>query len=42
MASDTRHVVMRTRVHSWTRVRILMCLVTTDHWTQTIPIFINN
>ena len=36
MASGTRHVVMRTRVH------ILMCLVTTDHWTQTIPIFINN
>ena len=36
VASATRHIVM------WTRVCILMCSVATGHWTQTIPIFINN
>ena len=32
-----RHVVMRTRVQDWTRVRILMGPVITDHWTEAPP-----
>ena len=37
MPVNTGHVAMRTRVQDWTRVRILMGPVITDHWTEAQP-----
>ena len=38
-ASEHGHVAMRTRVQDWTRVRILMGPVITDHWTEAQPLY---
>ena len=38
MPVSTGHVVMRTRVQDWTRVRILTGPVITDHWTEAPPL----
>ena len=34
----TRHIAMQTRIQDWTRVRILMRTVVTDHWTKALPL----